>query len=101
MFKRHISTKFLLITASLLLVIALVLPLLVTVPSAAQTTEVPTHSSAFISSEYDADQTISWVNSDDFPVSFPPNDGDDDSFPIPFPPEDTDAPAESIVNWGS
>lgn len=94
MIKRNVSTKFLLITASLLLVVALMLPLLVTVPSAAQTTEVPTHTSAFISGEYDAGQSISWINPGGHPVPFPPpGDGDDDN--------DIDYPTENIVNWGS
>ena len=57
MIKRHISTKFLLITVSLLLVVALVLPLFVAVPAAAQTTEAPTHSSVSIGNEFDAGQS--------------------------------------------
>ncbi len=87
MIKRHISTKFLLITVSLLLIIALVLPLFVTAPSATQTTEAPTHAYALISSEYNAGQSISWVNWG--------------SSPVPLPPVDDDGSYAHLVNWGS
>ena len=96
MTKRNISTKFLLITASLLLAVALLMPLLVTVPTASQTAGAPAYSS----------QSISWVNWGSSPLS--PGNGNHfakehvnrDSSPVPPPPNNGDF-HKTDVNWGS